>query len=122
MRTFLHLFKLLLSLAGILVSPSFIQPGSTILLVITPKSNLLISAVCHTATVGFIILTRALFLYFCMQVVAMLKRIGIGSILTFTCALYVLLIKCLDYTTSILGERYINIIAYLNLVIPISLA
>ena len=46
---------------------------------------------------------------------------NIGSVFTFTCALYVLLIKCLDYTTSI-GERYINIIAYLNLVIPISLA
>ena len=48
----------------------------------------------------------------------MLKRIG--SIITFTCALYNLLINCLECTTSI-GEQYINIITYLNLVIPIVL-
>ena len=57
-RTFLHLFKLLLSLAGILISSYFIQSGSTTLLVITPKSNFLINALCHTATVGFLILAR----------------------------------------------------------------
>ena len=50
----------------------------------------------------------------------MLKRIGIGSVFTFTCAVYILLINCLQYTTRI-GERYINIIAYLNLVILIPL-
>ena len=121
-RTFLHLFKLLLSLVGILVSSYFIQLDSitSLSLVITPKSNLLISAVCHTATVGFLILARALFVYFCKYYLSILKRIGIGSVFTFTCALYILLINCLDYTTSI-GEHYINIIAYLNLIIPIVL-
>ena len=119
-RTFLHLFKLLLSLAGLLVSSTFIQLGSTTSLSITPKSDLLISAVCHTATVGFIVLARALFIYFCKYYLSMLKRIGIGSVLTFAGALYILLINCLEYTTSI-GERYINIITYLNFIIPIVL-
>ena len=124
-RTFLRLFNLLLSLAGILVSSYFIQIDSItslFSLVITPKINqiLLISASCHTATVGFLILARALFSNFCKYYLSMLKRIGIGSIFTFICALYILLTNCLQYTTSI-GERYINIITYLNLVIPIVL-
>ena len=119
-RTFLRLFKLLLSLAGVLVSSYFIQFGSITSLVITPKSNFLISAVCHTATVGFLILARVLFSNFCKYYLSMLKRIGIGSVFTFTCALYSLMINCLQYTTSI-GERYINIIAYLNLVVSIVL-
>ena len=97
MRTFLHLFKLLLSLAGILVTSYFIQPGSAILLVITPKSNFLISALCYTVTAGSLILARILFSNFCKYYLSMLKRIGIGSILTFTCALYILLINCLEY-------------------------
>ena len=97
-RTFLCLFKLLLSLAGILVFSSFIQLGSTILLVIPLKSNLLISASCHTASVSFLILARALFSNFCKYYLSMMKRIGIGSIFTFTCALYILLTNCLQYT------------------------
>ena len=119
MRTFLRLFKLLLSLAGILVSSFFIQLNSTISLSSIPiskSSDLLISALCHTATMGFLILTRV----FCKYYLSMLKRIGIGSVFVFTCALYILLINCLKYTTSI-GEHYINIIPYLNLVIPIVL-
>ena len=120
MRTFLHLFKILLSLAGILVSSFFIQLDRTTSLAITPKSDLLISALCHTAMVGFLVLARALFVYFCKYYLSLLKRIGIGSVFMFTCALYILLINCLEYTTSI-GEQYIKIIAYLNLVIPIVL-
>ena len=88
-RTFLRLFKLLLSLAGILVSSSFIQSGSTTLIVVTPKNNILISALCHTAMVGFLILARVLFSNFCKYYLSMLKRIGIGSVFTFTCALYI---------------------------------
>ena len=110
-RTFLHLFKLLLSLAGILVSSYFIQSGSTTLIVVTPKSNFLISALCHTATVGFLILARVLFSNICKYYLSVLKRIGIGSVFTFTCALYILMINCLQYTTRI-GERYVNIIAH----------
>ena len=87
---------------------------------ISKSSDLLISALCHTATVGFLILARALFVYFCKCYLSMLKRIGIGSVLTFPCALYILLINCFEYTTSI-GERYINIITYFNLAIPIIL-
>ena len=125
-RTFLHLFKLLLSLAGILVFSFFNQLlfGNTTSFKITAtnaskSSDLLMSAVCRTATMGFLVLARALFIHFCNYYLSMLKRIGIGSVLTFTCALYILLINCLEYTTSI-GER-INIIAYLNLVIPMVL-
>ena len=62
---FLHLFKLLLSLAGILISSYFIQSSSTTLIVITPNSDFMISALCHTATVGFLILARVLFSNFC---------------------------------------------------------
>ena len=119
---FLRLFKLLLSFTGLMhmVSSYFIQSGSTTLLIITPKSNFLISTLCHTATVGFLILARVLFSNFFKYYLSMLKQIRVGSVLTFTCALYILLTNCLEYTTRI-GECYINIIAYLNLVIPIAL-
>ena len=86
----------------------------------TMHQRVVMSAVCRTATMGFLVLARALFIHFCNYYLSMLKRIGIGSVLTFICALYILLINCLEYTTSI-GERYINIIAYLNLVIPMVL-
>ena len=126
MRTFLHLFKLLLSLTGILVFSFFNQLlfGNTTSFKITAtnaskSSDLLMSAVCCTVTLGFLVLARALFIHFCNYYLSMLKRIGIGSVLTFTCALYILLINYLEYTTSI-GER-INIIGYLNLVIPMVL-
>ena len=100
---FLRPFKLLLSLAGLMVSSYFIQSGSTTLIVITPNSNFLISTLCHTARMGFLILARVLFSNFYKYYLSMLKQIRIGSVLTFTCALYILLINCLKYTTGI-GE------------------
>ena len=50
----------------------------------------------------------------------MLKRIGMGSVITIACALYSLLINYLAYTT-IIGEYQVNIITYLNLMIPVVL-
>jgi peptide/histidine transporter 3/4 len=108
-KTFLQLFKLLLSLVGIVVFSFSINTVTD-----APKGHFLISALCHTASVCFLILARALFSHFCKHYLSMLKRIGIGSVLTFACASYILLINCLEYTTSISG-RYV---IYLNLVIP----
>ena len=69
-------------------------------------------ALSSTATVGFLILSH-IFLLFCKCQLSMLKRIGIGAVLTIVCVLSILLINCIEYT-----KYHINIIAYLNVIIP----
>ena len=114
-KTFLQLLKILLSLSGILVI-SFIAQVSTFDISITtaPGGNnyMLIMALCQTAIVGLLILSHILLL-FCKCQLSMLKRIGIGAVLTIVCVLSILLINCIAYT-----KYHINIIAYLNLIIP----
>ena len=108
-RTFLSLFKLLLSLAGILVSSYFIQLGSTISLVISPKIDILISASCHTATVGFLILARVLFSNFCkyylshsnLWTIVRFVKLSCTSICNINCYYSLLLIfACYNYIKS----------------------
>ena len=116
-KTFLQLLKVLLSLSGILVT-SFIAQVSIrtfdINITTAPGGNnyMLIMALCQTAIVGLLILSH-IFLSFCKCHLSMLKRIGIGSALTIICVLSILLINCIRYT-----KYHINIIAYLNLIIP----
>ena len=120
-KTFLQLLKLLFSLSGILIASYLVEmctlngPPSN-----APKSSHLIAAIillCQTATVGLVILSREIFSSFCKYRLSILKRIGIGSALTIMSALYILLINSLEYTNSV-GEHYINIKTYLNLIIP----
>ena len=69
-------------------------------------------ALCYTATVGLLTLSH-IFLLFCKCHLSMLKWIGIGAVLTIVCVLSILLINCIECT-----KYHINIIAYLNLIIP----
>ena len=127
-KTFLQLLKLLLSLSGILVTLSSVQAYTQFRVryisvpIVLDRIVILITALCHTATVCLLILFRALFSCCCKYVYhfSMLKRIGIGAISTITCALYILVINFIKNTTSI-GERHINVISYLSIIIPIVL-
>ena len=103
---FLHLFKLLQSLAGILISSYFIQSSSTTLIVITPNSDFLISTLCHTATVGFLILARVLFSNFCkyylshsnLWTIVRFVKLSCTSICNINCYYSLLLISaCYNY-------------------------
>ena len=114
-KTFFQLLKVLLSLSGILVTP-FIDQFNTFKVSVTTAPDginyMLIKALCLTATVGLLIVSH-IFLLFCKCHLSMLKRIGIGAALTTVYVLSVLLINCIKNT-----KYHINIIAYLNLIIP----
>ena len=96
-KTFLQLFKLLLSLSGIFVTSYLVNP----LLSATDSESesgntsqvVLIDALCLTATGGLLILCCA-FSYFFKCRLSMLKRIiGIGAV----CVLCILLIKLVKF-------------------------
>ena len=119
-KTFLQLLKLLLCLSGILIASFLVQIGElNVSPTNAPKSSyFLIISLCKTATAGFLTLCHLLFPCFSYKYhLSILKRIGIGSVLTIGCVLCILLINCLEYTISV-DERYINIITYLNFIIP----
>ena len=111
-KTFLQLLKILLSLSGILVTSCIAQFNTFEVSVTTAPGSNLIMALCYTATVGLIILSR-IFLSFCKCHLSMLKRIGIGAVLTIVYVLSILLINCIKYT-----KYHTNILAYLNVIIP----
>ena len=117
-KTFLQLFKLLLSLLGIFVTSYLVNP----LLSATDSESesdntsqvVLIDALCLTATGGLLILCRA-FSYFFKCHLSMLKRIGIGAVLTTVCVLCILLINLVKfyYATTIDKDHtllYMNVV------------
>ena len=123
-KTFFQLLKLLLSLSGLLTISYLIR--------ITPfqsssdsrseSYNLqdLINTICRTATTGLLILCHT-FSKTCFHKyhLSMLKRIGIGAILTVICVLSVLIID-FKYVTET-HENKKHILLYMNLV-PMFLA
>ena len=108
-KTFFQLIKLLLSLSGIIFtsysielnlfySPLLVQHFShamsdTTLIV-------LIKALCGTLTIGLLILSYVVSPYLQRYLPSMLKRIGIGALLTTLCVLSILLIDSIGHATK----------------------
>ena len=115
-KTFLQLIKVLVSLAGILVTSYLVQIQSFTDSVCSYSQVILIKALCLTATTGLLILCRAFYCFYkCLP--SMLKRIGIGAILTTACALSILLIDTVKYVTKS-NTNEGDVIPYFIFVIP----
>ena len=111
-KSFLQLFKILLSLSGVFIASYLINPfqklsatGSA-----SDSENIscvtLVNPLCLTATTGLLILCY-IFSYMFKCHLSMLKRIGIGALLTIACVFSILLINLIQYTTTSINEDHI---------------
>ena len=109
MKTFLKLIKLLLFLSGILVTSYSIELSlyySPLLVQHFSHSTsdttqiVLIEASCSTVTIGLFILSYVASPYLQRYLPSMLKRIGIGALLTTLCVLSALLIDSTGHATK----------------------
>ena len=106
-KTFLQLFLLLLSLSGILVASSCVTDS------VSESDNYshLIALITTTATVGLLIFCRAVCCFNKCHL-SMLRRIGIGAVLTVVHMLSVLVVNSI---------KSVHITAYVNVILPNSL-
>ena len=116
-KTFLQLFKLILSLSGIFIASYLVNPflnatnsasesGST-------SQAVLIDALCLTAMGGLLLLCRAISYFFKCHL-SILKRIGTGAAITIVCVLCILLINIVKYYAA--SDKDHTILLYMNLV------
>ena len=104
-KTFLQLIKLLLSLSGILITSHSVQlslfyiPQHFSHGVSDTTQIILIEALCGTVTIALLILSYVVSPYLQRYLPSMLKRIGIGALLTTLCVLSILLIDSVGHAT-----------------------
>ena len=105
-KIFLQLIKVLLSLSGILVA----SHSAELSLFYVPQhfshglsditQIVLIEALCGTIAIGLLILSYVVSPYLQRYLPSMLKRIGIGALLTTLCVLSILLIDSIGHATK----------------------